>query len=371
PAESIPDAIEVDLNPSGWEQHGHATNPDYEGVVLHVIVQHSTRRYFSRTAGNSEVPQVCLADHAPAEAEWDAIAPARPGRCLAPLRSLDSGSLLALLATAATRRIERKGALLETMIASRGADAALYEAIAITLGYKNNKLPFQLLAQRVPRRIAATPRGEAALFGISGFLERPAPPAGAARGTAARLWASWWKQRAACANSILPRTLWKLAGVRPANHPLRRVAALGVMARRWKSIRAALESADQERLHDALGALEHPFWSFHTTWNSPRHRKPLALLGPDRIRDIFANVALPLAVSRGHDPAWLGLPAAAPNAALAVVTTRLFGTPNPRVLPRKLFVQQGLLQIYRDFCLHDHSECAQCAFPGLVGQLSG
>lgn len=362
-------AIEVDLEPSGWEQHGHAANPDYENVVLHVVVRRSKRRHFSRTAGNSEVPQVCLADHPPADAEWDSSAQARPGRCLAPLRSLDPERLLALLATAARRRIGQKAAALGAMIASRGDEAALYEAIAVTLGYKHNKLPFRLLAQRVPRKAAATVRGEALIFGIAGFLDQPAPPEGSARGLAAQLWASWWKQRGACINAILPHTAWKLAGVRPANHPLRRVAALGVIARRWKTVRAALESAEPGPLERTLGGLEHPFWSFHTTWNSPRHRKPLALIGPDRILDIFANVALPLAVCRGHDPAWMELPAGSPNAALSIVTTRLFGGSHPRMLPRKLFVQQGLLQIYRDFCLRDHGECAQCGFPALVDRI--
>lgn len=364
-------AIEVDLAPSGWEQHGHATNPDYEGVVLHVFVHHSRRRHFSRTAGNSEVPQVCLADHSPTDAEWDSDAQARPGRCLAPLRDLDSGSLLALLATAARRRIEEKARTLGTMIASRGEDAALYETVAVALGYKNNKLPMQLLAQRVPRKSAASARGEALLFGVAGFLDQPAPSPKPARGIAAELWASWWKQRSSFTNTILPRTAWKLAGVRPANHPLRRVAALGIIARRWKAVRTALETGDLGSLEHVLGGLEHAFWSFHTTWNSARRQKPLALLGSDRIRDIFANVALPLAVSRGQSPEWLELPAGSPNASLAVVAARLFGTSNPRTLPRKLFVQQGLLQIYRDFCLRDHSECARCGFPALVERLSG
>ena len=44
--------------------------------------------------------------------------------------------------------------------------------------------------------------------------------------------------------------------------------------------------------------------------------------------------------------------------------TRLFGN-DPR---RKQFLktvahQQGLLQIYEDFCMQDNSDCAQCPFP--------
>jgi len=362
-------AIEVDLEASGWEQHHHATNPDYENVVLHVIVRRPSKRHFSRTPTHREVPQICLADHHDAAPEWESVAAARPGRCAAPLRSLSADQLSDLLAVAARRRLERKGAVLAAMIAARGVDAALYEALAITLGYKNNKLPFQLLAQRVPVKIAASARGEALLFGLAGFLERPEPPPGAARHEIAALWSLWWKLRAAHTHAILPRTTWKLVGLRPANHPLRRLGALGAIARRWKSVRPALESADLGTLQKTLGSLEHPFWSFRTSWTSPRRPTPLALLGPDRIREIYANVALPLALSRGQEPPWRDLPAGPPNATLKVVSARLFGGPLPRRLPKRLFIHQGLLQIYADFCLRDHGECAQCRFPSLVADL--
>lgn len=362
-------SIEVDLDAAGWEQHHHATNPAYENVVLHVVVRRAAKRHFSRTATHREVPQVCLADHPGTAAEWKAFAAGRPGRCAAPLRQLGSDSLASLLAEAARRRLERKGAELTAMIQARGADAALFEAVAVALGYKNNKLPFQLLAQRVSPRTAASARGEALLFGLAGFLEKPQPPSGAARAEAAALWSAWWKQRASCTALILPPTAWKLTGLRPANHPLRRLGALTAIARHWKAVRSALESANLTRLENVLAPLEHPFWSCHTTWNSPRRKTPLALVGSDRIREIYANIALPFALARGQNPDWLELPSAPPNTSLRVVSARLFGGPLPRSLPRRLFVHQGLLQIYADFCLRDHGECAQCRFPSLVASL--
>lgn len=363
-------AIEVDLDASGWEQHRHAVNPAYEDVVLHVLVRRPARKHFTRTATNREVPRICLADHGTTEAEWSAHAAARPGRCLAPLRDMPPDRITEILAVAARRRLEAKGAALQTMIASRGRDAALYEAAATALGYKNNKLPFQLLAQRVPVNASSSVRREALLFGLAGFLEKPEPPAAVARAEVASLWSAWWKLRAAYTNAILPRDAWRLHGVRPANHPLRRIGALACMAKNWSSVRDALESGDLERLERVLGALEHPFWSFHTTWKSSRRASPLALIGSERIREIHANVALPLALARGEVKTWTDLPSGPPNASLRVVCARLFGGPPPRSLPRRLFVHQGLLQIYADFCLQDRGECAGCRFPGLVAGLS-
>ena len=362
-------SIEVDLEASGWEQHRHAVNAAYENVVLHVIVRRPAKKHFTRTPANREVPQICLADHSANDAEWTGFAAARPGRCLAPLRDLSADQIAELLTLAARRRLENKAALLQTMIASRGPDAALFEAVAIALGYKNNKLPFQLLAQRVPVKAAATSRGEALLFGLAGFLEKPEPPTGAARSEVATLWAMWWKLRAAQDNAVLPRNSWKLTGIRPANHPLRRLGALRAIAKNWKSVRAALQSGDLAQLETLLSRLQHPFWSFHTTWKSPRRKTPLALIGSDRVREIYANIALPLALTRGEKPAWLDIPSGPPNTSLGVVSARLFGGPLPRQLPKRMYVQQGLLQIYADFCLRDHGECAECRFPSLVAGL--
>jgi hypothetical protein len=141
------------------------------------------------------------------------------------------------------------------------------------------------------------------------------------------------------------------------------------MARRWTEVRAAIESADEERLQRVLGSLEHPFWSFRTTWTAKRRASPLALLGPDRIREVFVNVAVPLAAAQGRPAAWEHLPGGPPNATLRVVSARLFAGPPPRALARRLEMQQGLLQIYADFCLRDHGECAGCRFPELVAEL--
>ena len=363
-------SVEVDLDPSGWEQHGHATNPAYDNVVLHVVVRSAGTRHFSRTVSHREVPQICLADHPAAEPEWSGTAAARPGKCLAPLRGLSPEKLRELLAVAAERRLEKKGEVLRTMTESRGRDAALYESIATALGYKSNKLPFQLLAQRVPLKAASSGKGESLLFGVAGFLERQEPPRADAKSELARLWSTWWKHRNSFGNSVLPKSVWHLAGIRPANNPLRRIAALSAIAKNWKTVRAAIESTDLEELAAALGILRHPFWSFHTTWTSPTRKEPLALLGAERIGQIYANIALPLAFAHGKHPDWLDHPAGAPNATLRVVSARLFGGPLPRHLPRCIYVHQGLLQIHADFCLRDHGECADCRFPSLVAGLA-
>ncbi|MFM7103371.1 MAG: hypothetical protein ACKO3N_19650, partial [Verrucomicrobiota bacterium] len=58
-------------------------------------------------------------------------------------------------------------------------------------------------------------------------------------------------------------------------------------------------------------------------------------------------------------------PASQDNAVLRLARQRLFaGTPPP--LPRRALLQQGLLQVVRDFCSQTNALCADCRFPDLV-----
>ncbi len=92
----------------------------------------------------------------------------------------------------------------------------------------------------------------------------------------------------------------------------------------------------------------------------------MALIGESRVAEILANVFYPFAFSEGRDVwnEYSKLPARLSNRRLATGATRLFADDPRRVqFLRTVAHQQGLLQIYEDFCLQDNSDCAQCPFP--------
>jgi hypothetical protein len=92
----------------------------------------------------------------------------------------------------------------------------------------------------------------------------------------------------------------------------------------------------------------------------------MALIGESRVAEILANVLFPFWLSQDIE-VWLAyaqLPARLPNRRLETAATRLFGNdPRRKQLLRTVANQQGLLQIYEDFCMQDNSDCAQCPFP--------
>jgi hypothetical protein len=60
------------------------------------------------------------------------------------------------------------------------------------------------------------------------------------------------------------------------------------------------------------------------------------------------------------------------NRRVEVAAARLFATDQRRIeLLKSAAAQQGLLQIYEDFCMQDQSDCAACLFPRQVAHWSG
>jgi Protein of unknown function (DUF2851) len=363
-------SIEFDLADRNWEAHGHATNPAFVGTVLHVFVASGRRTFFTRTTTNREVPQVRV-DPATLPSGFSIQLPlARPGRCHAPLRALPEERIRRILDAAAQFRLQRKASRLQRLMELHGDDEALYQEISATLGYKQNKLPFSLLAQRLPlKTLRPGPNEiEAILFGVGRFLETPdlATFQPGPRKYLRALWDHWWAERAELERLILPPRTWRLSGTRPLNHPQRRLAALAGIVAAWSRLLRSLGKDDLAPLRKFFLGLAHPYWNFHYTLTSDPSPNAMALVGETRVSEIEANVILPLRQLQGRDvwPEYAPRPARLTNRRIETGAARLFGADprRPRFL-RTVAGQQGLLQIYEDFCLQDDSDCAQCPFP--------
>ncbi len=363
-------SIEFDLSDQNWETHGHATNRAFDETILHVFVESGARAFFTRTSTNRQVPQVRV-DPATLPAAFSNNLPlAHAGRCHAPLRDLPEEKIGSILDAAAQFRLQRKAQRLQRLTELHGADEALYQELAATLGYKQNKLPFALLAQRLPGKMLRSRPNEieAILFGGAGFLA--APDLGkfetGTRQYLRVLWDQWWPRRAELERLILPARTWRLSGTRPLNHPQRRVAALAGIVAGWPKLLRSLDKEELAPVRRFFLGMKHPFWNFHYTLTSEPARAEMALVGETRVTEMLANVVLPWRQlqERAAWPEFARLPARLTNRPLETGAARLFGDdPRRGRFLRTVARQQGLLQIYEDFCLQDDSDCAQCPFP--------
>jgi hypothetical protein len=371
--------IELDPDVRDWERHLHGANPDYQNVVLHVFMEApAEQRFFTRTHQHTEVAQTQIsrdmlaADAAPKSR----LAAARLGRCALPLRDMEIKQVANLIESAAQHRLRLKSSRLHQLVAAHGREQAIFQTLAQTLGYRNNQRPFVVLSQRLTvKRLLKEDslNQQAMLFGVAGFLEDFSPDQvqASTRTYLKQLWSRWWKLRESCLRWLEPQhTLrWKLSAVRPGNHPQRRLGALSVMLEKWSQVSAPLNDATRWSLpawREVMLHLQHEFWSAHYTLSARPSDKPIALIGETRVQEMLANVVYPLLIPE-RTRLWaeyLELPALLDNQKVRRAMLRLFGdSPTAKDFNRKLFHHQGILQIYEDFCLEDHSSCADCPFP--------
>jgi len=394
--------VELDLVTAGWRNHGHATSTRFSGVILHVV-------WDEADMDRARPPVMALRPYLdaplPELATWldleaSTTLPGNvPGKCSGPLRELAPDAVAELLRQAALVRLERKAAELAARARQTGWNGALWEGLLAALGYKHNAWAFRRLAELVPLRDNPAGQGtvttethpialEAHLLGLAGLLPHELPRGADTHVRA--LWDCWWRERDALADQILPAALWRFGGIRPANRPERRLA----LAARWRlqtdlpaRLDAWIQAAHGRTMKDtALELLQllappapepTPYWGRHWTLRSPELATPQPLLGAPRITDVAVNVILPWMWARsgaGSDrpelratveQCWQDWPAGEDNAVLRLARQRLFGTTRPR-LPRRAILQQGLLQITRDFCDHAGALCQECRFPELV-----
>ena len=255
------------------------------------------------------------------------------------------------------------------------------------LGYKHNQGAFRRLAEVLPlASLRAETGGDAdlafaLLAGTAGLLpqQRTAKLDDEARAAARRWWDAWWKRRERFAEGALTAAHWRLAGLRPLNQPLRRLAAAAALftaerplAEAWAGWAETAPGDCLVRAQQQLLAASHPFWDFRLTLTGKRAAKPAALIGEARADAILINDFVPFLAARGCGALFAKdllaqLPVEQDNSVLRETAFALFGRDTPNSLLRDGLRRQGLLQIFHDYCLNDRSRCATCPLPRCCG----
>lgn len=378
--------VEIDLEPAGWQQHGHANNPAYKGVGLQ-IVWNIPKGFKPDSSRNI----LLLRDYldAPAEEllEWcltdDALSlpPNIKGLCANVFSHLSESDFFCLLEQAAMVRLKSKSLFIAATARIYGWERALYIHLLRGLGYKQNTWPMQRLGELISPMDIPILNMQALLLGISGMLPAKLSETDSQKDAyILQLWDVWWRQQSEFNNCIFPISIWKLHNTRPINHPQRRIA----LAAHWLSDIHFCQRLENWGIHagelnaDTLFALLAPqttdvFWEHRYTLRSQGTKKTLPLLGGERVADLFINVIAPWFLARtdrGYDPltrqriqdCYLHYPASQENALIRHISQRLYGNvPPPRL--KYAYQQQGLLQIASDFCAKTTPCCHHCPLP--------
>jgi len=272
--ERITGDVELHVDAPDWYRHGHHGDPAYNGVILHVVLRTGGRGTSTHQSGTS-MPIVRLQGPTGDTGGGQ-------GLLLASLRSATNAEIEERLDRAGEMRFQAKSGGFAMELRNGDADQVLYAALLEGLGYAANRRPFRLLAGAVPYARLAALRGEPAatrllavkamLLHAAGMLDK-APP----------------EERPAISSLLRRLPLrrpvrqgeWTTSGVRPANHPARRILGAARILDSLLDPGPSTSIAGQVRPGDARGLL------------SVLEARPF--VGTGRARELAANVALPFA----------------------------------------------------------------------------
>jgi Protein of unknown function (DUF2851) len=414
-------AVEVHVLASDWFRHGHDRDPAYTKVLVHVVWHNDLGTQTVVDAAGREIPQLALStvitmplselqgiieDERVTTASGGAITP-----CQRSLLEMAPETIGRLLDMAGEERWRQKANRFALRVERRGVEQALYETLMEALGFQGNRMPFWQLARLAPlarirealATIQSTPiQVQAILYGVSGFLQRWQTERGQsqpARSKYVAMLASHWEPVSALFPECLDERQWRMAGIRPANFPQRRIAAAGywLVALTQHSLldfcftpmRSVAVHTPREQLRQCVEELaarlqvarDEDYWSRRYVIDGLEHSRPVDLLGRGRATTMVVDVLLPAAAALaqlGSEPIALETvralytchPRLPANEVTREMLRQFFGNDHTRaVLVNSACRQQALVQLYRDFCLSELETCQECAFPRLVARL--
>lgn len=411
--------VEVHRLASGWTAHHHHLDARYSGVVLHVVLRNDRASHGVERADGQTIPQVVLEpllsrplttyrDEIPLEDYPNRHAP-RIGQCYRTLRALPPHDVQQFLERAGEARLKQRMRRWSQRASSVGPAQAMYEAVFRSLGASGYGQRFLEIARRLPWRESQRIRADcdpaeqpivadALLFGAAGLLQQALDVSHTmddeTRVYLLALYRVW--RRLPCGVQRLAdlQIDWRHPHVRPMNRPERRLAGMAQLLVQYGDMdlyRAALSLCRASRgqtptsrarslnraLIDMLHTPTHPYWGTRSRFGSRPGRLQQRLIGRQRALTIVVDAMLPLLLCEAHAQGDTDLqqlllagyrtaPRLPDNAILRDMSRRLLGDDPPLLtLVTHARHQQGMLQVFEDYCSHDEGGCQGCGFPQL------
>jgi len=292
------------------------------------------------------------------------------GICAEALAVREPAAIRAVLWRLGDERLAAKTARLESQLTAMPPAEALYQEVCDGLGFSANRAPMRDLARRLPLATLEAPLAtmppadrlnlaRGLIFGVAGLLPMSpaeAAVAGLAPGAVARVESYWTSHGQAWRDDHLAPTAWVRVRVRPANHPIARLATLAHCI-------ATSPSGFQTALLESLREKAGPAAALQRMATAPGAPP----LGPTRAIDIVANALIPFALALAEhsgdrqlaeaaSDAWETLPPGESNA----VTRRALAQVAGRQRLGRLGTrgQQGLIQLDAGLCAP--RRCFEC-----------
>lgn len=407
--------VEIDLYSSNWKTHKHNKNKKFNNVVLHVFLWSKGKESKTVTLNKKIIPSLELIDYINDDLEiidsnfdvenYPYSSKVRVGKCAK--WTLKKYSLLEyIVGLAGDEKVKLKSELFANRLVTESINEIIYKGIMDGLGYGPNRENFRKLAEMLPleriseiisqEKFEEKPlRIQSLFFGAAGLIpeiEKIELLDDEAKNYIVKIKKIWKTLRQQINPAeIIKKETWKFRGLRPYNFPYRRLAAASSVISKYiddNGFEKLLQSFTDnildgkfklkkfvDNLKTDTGNSSN-FWFYRTTFVSKKFSKPVAGLGEERILLILVNTFLPAAMAKINKPEddkiiyrwWLKQPARATNRTARITSWRCgFGD----ISGQSERIQQGLIQIFRDFCDTKKGVCSDCSFQSIFTMPTG
>lgn len=382
--------IEVHVKSSDWYKHEHHRNPEYNGVVLHVVMWHDCLSDIKLQNGVT-IPTITI------DRYMENIS-SRLAQNILPCSGIgvhNGEKLVEVLAAGGKARFYEKASRFQHALKYQEPGQCLYSGVMGALGYAHNTDSFRKLAEKVPLSVLeSVPESDntdeigpiyqqAILLGNAGLLPSQS------MGNASPQFEDYpyindleviWKSTKHI--NAMSLSDWQVFRVRPSNFPIRRIVGISGLIQLYqeKGLLDGLIELVQEvstkksytQLQDGLMVADDTYWRNHFAFFKQCQKLSKWIIGQSRADDIIVNVLLPFAYALSKNKGqkelsekactlFCSYPALGTNTIERHMKVQ-FSLKNSQI--NSTLRQQGLLHLYKGYCTQ--GRCGECNAANIV-----
>lgn len=355
--------VEIHVKASDWFRHGHDRDDAYESVILHVVDRDDA---VVRRHDGEVIPQLRMPCAEDLNIHYTRLLSSACADlpCAAHLSGMPQVQLCSWITSLAYERLYEKTDRIDQLLQRFAGDweQACYITLARCLGFGKNNDAFERLALSVPlafvRKHADNPQAvEALLFGQAGFLEGTLPDE-YSRGLKREydfLCTKFGLRR--------PESLgWKMARMRPATFPMRRIALLAALLGDdgFRMLQRIVNITDIDSACRLFMPELSNYWRTRYNFGTAT-QTALASMSRSSALIVVINVVVPLMLAYGNARSDTSLTDRAVELLQSIPAehnsiTDMFAAAGITV--RDAFTSQALIQLRRQYC--EQRKCLYC-----------
>ncbi len=299
--------IEIHLKSSDWLKHLHHHDDAYENVILHVVYEHD---FDVERKNGTKIPVLELKDKIAPETiqKYEGLRQSLSHiPCENQIGRIDEFLVNQWLSRVILERLEHKMTMVNDLLKELKGnwEETFYVLIAKSFGFKNNALPFEMLARSLPQQYFAKHKNqqlqvEALIFGQAGFLDgnlKDEYPLS--------LQHEFRYLKNKYRLQPIDNYLWKFLRLRPNNFPTIRLAQFAALINRshhlFSKVIASRSVDDIKAIFADLKA--GIYWNNHYRFDVETDLKEEKHLGENAAESIILNAIVPLLFTYGKTTA--------------------------------------------------------------------